>query len=71
MQVAMHPDVSKIVHRFGRIHHHVDYKPFKANRLIRRDDLAISDGVDDYGMKLETVGKDDPLRMALVGKKRD
>lgn len=70
MQVAMHPDVSKLVHRFGRVHHHVDYKSFKANRIIRRSDAEIAAGVDDYGMQLETVGKDDPLRMALVGKKR-
>jgi len=33
MQVAMHPDVSRIVHRFGRIHHCVNYAPFRKNRL--------------------------------------
>jgi len=37
MQVAMHPDVSKIVQRFGRVHHYVDYRRFKTNKLIRND----------------------------------
>ena len=34
MQVRLHPDVSRLVWKFGRIHHHVDYRPFRANRLI-------------------------------------
>jgi hypothetical protein len=29
----MHPDVAKVVWRFNRWHHHVDYSPFKRNRL--------------------------------------
>lgn len=55
MQVAMHPDVSKLVWRFGRWHHHVDYKGFKGNRLVRRGDVEVSRGVDDYGMRLVQV----------------
>lgn len=27
-----HPDVSKVVWRYGRYHHHVDYKPFRDNK---------------------------------------
>lgn len=38
MQVKLHPDVSKVVFRFSRIHHHVDYSGFKNNKLIRRAD---------------------------------
>ena len=53
MQVAMHPDVSKLVWKFGRWHHHVDYKPFKANKLIRRPDVEVAAGVDNYGMILK------------------
>ncbi len=37
MQVAVHPDCSRIVHKFGRVHHHVDYKRFKQT-LVRRSD---------------------------------
>jgi hypothetical protein len=55
MQVAVHPDVSKIVYRFGRIHHHVDYRPFKKNRLIRKPGIVIPEGVNNYGMKLVHV----------------
>lgn len=52
MQVAMHPDVSKLVWKFGRWHHHVDYSPFKSLKLIRRDDFRVGDGVNNYGMTL-------------------
>lgn len=52
MQVAMHPDVSRIMWRFGRVHHYVNYKPFQANKLVRKDDVAIAAGVNDYGMKI-------------------
>ena len=53
MQVAMHPDVSKLVKRFGRWHHHVDYSSFKANRLVKRDDIEVQTGVDNHGMVLK------------------
>lgn len=57
MQVAMHPDVSSLVWKFGRYHHHVDYRPFRANKLIRRADVAVSAGVDNYGMTLVQLPK--------------
>lgn len=47
-----HPDVVKIVRKWGRWQHHVDYRPFKHNKLIRRDDIEIPEGVNNYGMKL-------------------
>tara|TARA_Y100001938_G_scaffold114142_1_gene156794 strand:- start:753 stop:1058 length:306 start_codon:yes stop_codon:yes gene_type:complete len=53
MQVRMHPDVSKLAWRFGRIHHHVDYSPFRKNKLIKRKDLEIQEGVNNYGMSLK------------------
>ncbi len=52
MQVAMHPDVSRIVWRFGRWHHYVDYSGFKKNKLIRRPGIEIPKGVNNYGMEL-------------------
>lgn len=30
-----HPDVVKVIRRWGRWQHHVDYRPFKKNKLIR------------------------------------
>jgi len=55
MQVALHPDVSRLVWRFNRWHHHVDYRRFKANRLIRKPGLVIPEGTNEYGMKLVQV----------------
>jgi hypothetical protein len=52
MQVAVHPDVSQLVWKFGRWHHHVDYRPFKKNNLILKPDVSIKTGVDNYGMTL-------------------
>jgi len=48
----LHPDVARTVMRFGRPHHFVDYSRFKANRLVRRPDVEVEHGVDDYGMAL-------------------
>lgn len=52
MLVREHPDVSRLVWRYGRWHHHVDYRPFKANRLKRKSGLVIPEGTNEYGMKL-------------------
>lgn len=49
----LHPDVAKVVWRFNRWHHHVDYKPFKNNKLIRRN--GDWSGVNNYDMKLKVV----------------
>ena len=47
-----HPDVTKITRKWGRWQHHVDYRPFKANRLVRREGVEVPEGVNDYGMRL-------------------
>lgn len=47
-----HPDVVRVVWKFNRWHHEVDYSPFKHNKLIKRDDIEIPQGVNNYGMKL-------------------
>lgn len=47
-----HPDVTKVVRKWGRWQHHVNYKPFQGNRLIRIDDIETPNAVNDYGMKL-------------------
>lgn len=52
MLVDLHPDVSEVVWRFNRWHHHVDYKPFKKNRLIKKKGLIIPKGNNEYGMRL-------------------
>jgi hypothetical protein len=56
MQVAMHPDVSRLMWRFGRWHHYVDYKPFKSLKLIKKPDTVIAEGIDEMGMKIVLKG---------------
>lgn len=55
MLVEQHPDVSRLMWRFNRWHHYVDYKRFAGNRLIRNPDAVIPEGVNEYGMKLVRV----------------
>jgi hypothetical protein len=50
-----HPDVVKIVRKWGRWQHQVDYRPFRGNKLIRRPGVAVPEGVDNYGMRLSRV----------------
>lgn len=47
-----HPDVVKVVWKFGRWHHQVDYRPFKNNRLRLKPGVVIPEGVNNYGMEL-------------------
>ena len=49
MIADLHPDVAKVVWRFNRWHHHVDYKPFKKNALMRTVDIP--EGINDYGIR--------------------
>jgi len=52
-----HPDVIKITRKWGRWQHQVDYRPFKKNRLIKKEGIEIPEGPNEYGMKLVRVGK--------------
>lgn len=52
MQVAVHPDVSRMIWKFNRWHHHVDYSRFKNQKLIRKKDINIPRDTNDYGMRL-------------------
>lgn len=53
MQVNVHPDISKVVWRFGRWHHHVDYSGFKSLQLKKRADVAVEKTTNNYGMSLK------------------
>jgi hypothetical protein len=61
MLKLMHPDVTELVWKFGRHHHHVDYRPFKKLMLIPRDDVVIPEGVNDYGVKLRKLSPDEQV----------
>lgn len=47
-----HPDVVKVIRKWGRWQHQVDYRRFRNNQLIRKPGVVIPEGVNDYGMKL-------------------
>lgn len=52
MLVDLHPDVAKMTKKYNRVHHTVNYKKFKTNRLIIKEGITILDEVNNYGMKL-------------------
>jgi hypothetical protein len=53
-----HPDIVEVVWKFNRWHHQVNYKPFKENKLIKKQglienkQLVMKNKVNNYGMKL-------------------
>lgn len=51
MLADLHSDVAKVVWRFNRWHHHVDYKPFKNNTLLKIEHKNY-EKIDNYGFKL-------------------
>lgn len=56
MIVRLHPDVARLAQRWGRPHHFVDYRSFR-QKLVRRDEAEIPEGIDDYGMRLVHLNK--------------
>ena len=56
MLADVHPDVAKVVWRFNRWHHHVDYRPFKRNDMGRKKDLNLSNGNNEFCMTLIDIG---------------
>jgi hypothetical protein len=59
MLVDMHPDVARVVWRYGRWHHYVDYEPFKKNKLRLKPgiDLKTFPKVNNFNMKLVKLSK--------------
>lgn len=50
-----HPDIVKIVRKWGRWQHQVDYRPFKRNKLIKKQGIEIPQGINNYGMVLRNL----------------
>jgi len=46
-----HPDVTTVTKKWGRWQHHVDYRPFKGNRLKRKAGVKTK-ASGEYGMRL-------------------
>lgn len=55
MLAKVHPDVARVVWRYGRVHHHVDYRPFRGRRLILRKGIVLPTEPNEYGMQLRSV----------------
>jgi hypothetical protein len=47
--------VAKVVFKFNRWHHHVDYSNFKNNKLIKVVDTRSMPKINNYGMVLVNV----------------
>jgi hypothetical protein len=52
MLADLHPDVAKVVFKFNRWHHHVDYSIFKDNMLIKIANTDSLPKINNYGMSL-------------------
>ena len=55
MLANLHPDVAKVVFKFNRWHHYVDYSKFKNNRLIKIAETTNLPKINNYGLTLETA----------------
>lgn len=69
-----HPDIVTVTEKWGRYQHHVDYRGFKANALIARPEIQVSDAVNDYGMRLEEISDEEraiEAQKAAAAKPRD
>lgn len=47
-----HPNIVKVIQKWGRWQHQVDYSIFKNNKLIKNPDIIIPKGINNYGMQL-------------------
>jgi hypothetical protein len=56
--VDNHPDVATVSYKFGRVQHHVDYRPFRKNELRKKPGLVIPIGINNYGMKLIDINRE-------------
>ena len=56
MLLDMHPDVTKLVYKFGRPHHYVNYSGYR-QKLKLKNNITVKKGINEYGMKLVTIEK--------------
>jgi hypothetical protein len=53
----VYPKYTELTWKFGRIHHEVNYRPFKSNRLEFADNYRRIEGTNNYGLELNTGWK--------------
>jgi len=54
-----HPELVEVIWKWGRWQHSVNYKPFRKNKLIKKPGLVIPKGVNNYGMKLVKLDREE------------
>ena len=55
MLVRVHRDVARLAWRYGRVHHHVDYRRFRDQKLMLRNGIVLADSSNNYGMTLRAL----------------
>ena len=61
-----HPDVTKIVWKWGRWQHSVDYRRFLNNQLRRCPGVIIPEGINNYGIELLPSERLSKLEVSLA-----
>jgi len=56
------------VFKFGRIHHHVDYRKYKSNQLILKKRIKVPQTPNNYGMELVNLTVEEAAAEALFEK---
>jgi hypothetical protein len=57
--VDQHPEITKVVWKWDRWQHSVDYSFFKKNRLVKDPSFVSKQKIDNYGMILKNIEKDE------------
>jgi hypothetical protein len=65
MLADMHPDVARVVWKYGRWHHYVDYSSFKKNKLVLKPGIELPEGINNYGMTLIQLPEDTKYAMNM------
>ncbi len=55
MLVRMHPDVARIAWRYERVHHHLDYRRLRDQKLMLRKGIVLPEAPNSYGMTLRAL----------------
>ena len=55
----IYPKVVEIVHKFGRVHHQVNYSKYRDNKLVLKKRRKINEATNNYGMELVNMAIED------------
>jgi hypothetical protein len=67
----IYPEVARTVIKFGRVHHHVDYRKYQDNPLILKKGFKIQTEPNDYGMHLVNMTLEDERNEAEFEKAQE